>query len=266
MAPNKLEDRIREQLQEREIMPSGDAWNKMEARLGTVKKKNNNRVIWYTIAASFIGLLILASVFVNDNSSSSELVVEDTETQLPTVNEEIIKDAPNTKDQEVVANADETYEAESYPEISNEITPIEKTENTIAEAKKINKASTEIVIAEETNDDLDKIQEPEVKDIIRQVPQNDEERFIQQKVDEVVAQIEKEGLKVTPEEVDNLLLNAQKEISKQRILNSQTKKVDAAALLSDVEFELERGFRNRVFDALGDGFNKIRTAVAERNN
>ena len=95
------------------------------------------------------------------------------------------------------------------------------------------------------------------------------EDFMQNKVNEVVAEVEnrvKDNNTVSPEEIDELLKQAQRQISKQRILNSQNNKVDASALLEDVEFELERSFRDKVFDALGDGYKKIRTAVAERNN
>ena len=71
---------------------------------------------------------------------------------------------------------------------------------------------------------------------------------------------------VTPDEIDALLAKAQRDIANNRILNSNTDKVDATALLRDVETELERSFRDKVFEALGDGFNRIRTAVIERNN
>jgi hypothetical protein len=64
--------------------------------------------------------------------------------------------------------------------------------------------------------------------------------------------------------VEALLNNARREIETQRILNNP--KVDATALLEDVEWELEKSFRDKVFDALGEGFQKVRTAVTERND
>ena len=81
-----------------------------------------------------------------------------------------------------------------------------------------------------------------------------------------VQKIQNENNTVTPDEIDALLAKAQRDISNNRILQANTQKVDAAALLLDVETELERSFRDRVFDALGEGFNKVRSAVAERNN
>ena len=64
--------------------------------------------------------------------------------------------------------------------------------------------------------------------------------------------------------LNSLLLKAQDEIHSREILN--TKKVDATALLNMVESELETNFRDKVFEALGDGYEKVRTAVVERNN
>ena len=65
-------------------------------------------------------------------------------------------------------------------------------------------------------------------------------------------------------DVEALLNNARREIETQRIINNP--KVDATALLEDVEWELEESFRDKVFDALGEGYNKVRTAVSERND
>ena len=93
--------------------------------------------------------------------------------------------------------------------------------------------------------------------------------FIDAKIDEVVAKVKQmqgESTAVSAEEIETLLEKAQREISNQRLLDQATTKIDPASLLEDVETELERSFRDKVFDALGEGFNKIRTAVVERNN
>ena len=64
--------------------------------------------------------------------------------------------------------------------------------------------------------------------------------------------------------MEEMLNTARRDLQTQRILKSP--KVDATALLQDVEWELEKSFRDKVFDALGEGFRKIRTAVIERND
>ena len=72
MAPIKIEDNIREKMQERELQPSKDAWAKLETRLGEEKKSGLNRKTWYAIAAGFIGILILASVFFNNDAVTND--------------------------------------------------------------------------------------------------------------------------------------------------------------------------------------------------
>ena len=72
---------------------------------------------------------------------------------------------------------------------------------------------------------------------------------------------------MTDAEIDVLLAEAQREIISNQIFNKNTNKVDANALLLDVEAELyPESFRERVFEALKEGFVKARDAVANRNN
>jgi hypothetical protein len=43
-------------------------------------------------------------------------------------------------------------------------------------------------------------------------------------------------------------------------------RVEAIALLNQAEDELDQSFRDHIFEALKDGFFKVRTAVASRND
>ena len=90
---------------------------------------------------------------------------------------------------------------------------------------------------------------------------------IDNKISDIVAQVEQLEQKnkvVTDEEIEALLLKAQHEITTQQILQSNT--VNASALLLDVESELDESFKDRVFEALKTGFEKLKTTVAERDN
>ena len=77
--------------------------------------------------------------------------------------------------------------------------------------------------------------------------------------------LEENDNSITDFEVDSLLRQAQKEILTEKYLNPD-KTVNPEALLSQVEGELDESFRDQIFDKLKSGFNKVRTAVAERNN
>ncbi len=263
MAPIKLEENIREKLEARELKPSADAWKKLEARLGEKQPKNHS-YIWYYVAASFVGILIVASVFFSRNASErkNEIVEENIEQNNPTVAPEIV---PNTKKVENVAS--EKVEKKTTPKENlkeNNSKPLRpKKESAVDRKIRKDDALAEVSNASEKSEKVGNRELQKKEPIVV----SEEDKLFDQKVNEVVADVKKlqnENTAVTAEEVDDLLKNARREIQTQRILSNP--KVDATALLQDVEWELEKSFRDKVFDALGEGFQKIRTAVTERND
>ena len=81
-----------------------------------------------------------------------------------------------------------------------------------------------------------------------------------------VAQREQEGgAVVTDAEIDSLLREAQERIAA-LAYRMPRDSVDARSLLSAAESELDQTFREELFEKLKDGFRKVRTAVADRNN
>jgi len=255
MEPIKFEDNIREKFEEREIEPSKDAWKKLHSKLDPTP--NKNRTIWFAVAASFIGILIITSLLFNDEGSS----------------------LTNTTDEVV----EKTESFDEIDENTEDLLLDDKT-NSIAseESKPINKAeksiSIEPDIIHEKPSDLAKNSENLVKE---SVASNSKERvettssvkiensIIESKVDEIIVQtqvIQKDKKPGSAEEINALLLKAQQDIQDGRIAVGKKKKVDAADLLYAVETEIETSFRDKVFEALGDGFEKVKTAVVERNN
>ncbi|MEM9649705.1 MAG: hypothetical protein AAF969_14605, partial [Bacteroidota bacterium] len=92
--------------------------------------------------------------------------------------------------------------------------------------------------------------------------------LITEKINEVVAQVrllESVNTEVSDAEVDSLLRAAQRDILSEQLFTPEGG-VDAMALLTEVEDELDESFRDQIFDALKDGYFKLRTAVADRNN
>jgi len=263
MAPYKLEDNIREKLEAREIQPSTDAWKKLEAEL-EAKQPKKKTVVWYYFAASFVGLLILASVFFSRNNAevNNQIVNENLEQQNFETETEII---PNKAETEVIASEENTSEkvrtnlpkkeGEKKQSKSVQLKPLPQKKSAID--KKIEKSEA---IATQTENPPTPVN---VQNPILSI----EEIQFNNKVDEVVASVknlQKNNTEVTAPEVEALLNKARRDIQAQRILNSP--KVDATALLQDVEWEVEKSFRDKVFDALGEGFQKVRTAVSERND
>lgn len=263
MAPINFEDNIREKLEGREIQPSVDAWKKLSTQLEGTDNKRSSAYIWFAVAASFIGILLLASVFFNQTKSGT-----------------------GDKTELVNTDASEKEEIKKIPHINPPVIASEEFTNTsiVSEEKNSNdqpkksiqqnKAELPIQFIEKTDSEAEAIAKTEISTLIKldnpnpvSLTDSKEDLITNAKIAEVVAKVElmqKSNTAISSEEIDALLATAQREIQKQRILNST--KVDAAALLGDVELELEQSFRDKVFNALGDGYEFIKTAVVERNN
>lgn len=83
MAPNKLENQIKEKLTSREIQPSAQAWDRLDAMLSVAENKTPKRKInWLAIAAVFVGFTILGTIFINKNK------------EITTVNENVVLETP----------------------------------------------------------------------------------------------------------------------------------------------------------------------------
>ncbi len=260
MAPIKFDDYIREQLQEREIQPSNAAWKKLNKELNHSSKKAT-KIPWYAIAASIVGFLVIASLVFGNQTNS----VIDTNKIVKTeanINEEIQKESViKTESNEIVAET----ETQTAVENSLEVRVNLENQNTISN-NKIQTENSETAFANSEKKGLgNNNQEPVVS--LNSEIDTSEDDFIDLKVAEVVAEvaaIKKSNREVSEDEINALLEKAQLEIQSQKILAN--KKVDAIALLNYVEEELEASFRDKVFDALGEQFEKVRTAVVNRDN
>lgn len=264
MAPIKFEEDIRERLEKRQFQPSVDAWKKLSNRLDTepISKKKTS-YWWLGIAASFVGLIIVSSILFSKGSGTTIIIPE-------LVEEEAIK---GVEDKEGLK--DSVVEVETIQENQLVLEEPEREEkNQEQELIPINS-----VVVKPKNDQPLVMDQHVMEDATTKVPAfqtttiaktaNPAKTNVEQKVDEVVAQIQKlkeEKSAVTDAEIDALLQQAQKELTSKRLIDASTKTVDADLLLMQVEKDLDRSFRNRVFEALNSSYKKVRTAVAERNN
>ncbi len=256
MEPNKFEDNIKKQLQEREIKPSASAWEKVSARLDTEEENKPGSYFWLGIAASIIGLLIFSLWLWNGSD-----VAPNTTPQIVTVpeqkNETQIEKATKITNEKVdetmqLPTESDLVERENIPSVIQEKASAVTNNNTVAE-----------IILE---DKLTKITTPMLNDSA--IASDSHEKIIDGKIAEVLAKVtsmEENAKALSDAEVDSLLLRAQKELLSDAIFK-QDKKVDAMALLANVEDELDQSFRDQIFDKLKTGFLKVRTAVAQRND
>ncbi|MEO7283430.1 MAG: hypothetical protein ACOH2D_13405 [Gelidibacter sp.] len=248
----KWEDNIKETLEKRTIEPSDTSWNALADRLdATDKKKGKVVYLWMGVAASVVAILFMITLFFNDNTFDTQNpVLVDTEQKM----EEHIQPMEKSSEQrQLVKTNQEVGIPESFERnaskkelLTNEKNITTSTQQNLAVAKNENQESFESL------------------EIIGQ-----KETLEDQKVSEIVAQIndlKSKGQTVTDADIDALLQKAQREITFQTILKEGTRTVDASALLQDVETDLQKSFRDKIFEALKNSYETVITAVAERNN
>ncbi|WP_142785309.1 hypothetical protein [Changchengzhania lutea] len=247
MAPIKFEEHIKDQLEKRSLQPTTDAWDKLSERLEHQEKTQNKKPYWWLgLAASVVGALFVVSQFINQKEAqedtpkvvvspqiiSSDVVAEnEKETVDKTLNESKASQ-PNDK---ILKNS-----------ISEKTTPLAKVE-VVNETNR--RAETSI------NKSLDLLPKPL--------------NLESQKIKGLVAQVqilETNNIAVTDEAIEALLREAEADIKRNRLLTKSESIVDANALLQDVEDDLERSFRSKVFEAIKASYKSVKTAVAQRND
>lgn len=253
MAPTKFENNIKEKLDKRALPPSADAWAKLSERLDQNKKRNTKPFWWFGIAASIVGLLLVAfQVFKSD--------VDIDDVPKVVVTPEVVKQ--DEIDKIAIDNVEIIEEVSEEIKLKKAEKPNQIKKGTVKIQPNLIKET--IAIAKENK--MPKAEEDRLKPE-KNISEN--LTFEEQKIQDVVAQIK--DLKannsvVTDKTIDALLAEAQKDIALDKLYNDTTGVVDANVLLQDVEVELERSFRDKVFKALKENFISVKTAVAQRND
>lgn len=243
MAPVEFEKQIKERLEERRIDPSSDAWIKISDRLERKTVSRKTHYYRYAVAAMIVGVL-LSVYWIYQLPEKSPLDV------VPVV------ESPATSPKE--KNTNESG--------SDNISPTAVVNDSREEGLKA--AEKEFQDQEQVSKKTDHFASQDIKNVsIAVEAEHDTDALIDAKIDEVVAQvtsIEEDREAITAAEVDSLLRNAQRELLADKEFK-EVRTVDASSLLAGVEDELDKSFRDQVFEKLKAGFIKVRTAVADRN-
>ncbi|WP_394758802.1 hypothetical protein [Flavobacterium sp.] len=223
MEPNKLENQIREKLNSREVQPSLQAWDRLDAMLSVAeKKKPKKRFGWLYIAASIIGFVFVGLLFYNQENTS-----------IKTNNQTIV---------EVDANKKSV--------LSKDVNQSEITNN-----------SKEVVLAVvETKKELVKVKKTNQKaqEFAKIISDNKEV------IAEVVPQKAEEKTKI---EINSTILLASIEPKNEQTknVNKPKLKIDASALLSQVDGEITLTFRQKVLKSINKNYDSAKEALASRN-
>jgi hypothetical protein len=225
MEQNKLENEFRKKLNQREITPSENSWDRLDAMLTVAEDKKPIRSYgWIYIAASIVSFAFLGTFFFTQNTQntrieSNEVVIENNQKAEPIQNGITIV-PPNPKSESTVVIS----EVKKVKRNSTDTNPI--ITNQVAQ----NSSSLfPIVEKKETNQEIVQVATSNTSDV---------------NVDKMLAEVQ------TSSKEGN---------SKTKI------KVNPNTLLTQVDGELELSFREKVINKVNKNYQTVKVALANRN-
>lgn len=254
MGQSKIENQIKEQLNSREIQPSVQAWDRLDAMLSVAEEKKTKRSFgWLYIAAGITVLLIAGMFFFSQNTSeiSNDTIVE-TEIKKDSIQKENIIQTPIMEEnqQNQVAESTETQK----PKYSNQ-------SNTNSAVSIINQKSNQ----KQSNNPLinrdKKIEFQNSSDVaVKDLPKIDTRTKI------VVGRNDVPSSDNTTKVMsDEDLLASLDNVGKKTNTKSNVK-IDAGTLLSQVDGELELTFREKMINKISKNYKEVKVALSNRNN
>jgi hypothetical protein len=254
MEPNKLEKKLREKLSSREIQPSAQAWDRLDAMLSESEERKTRRPFGFLfIAASITVLLTVGILFFTQNGpeiqTKEEVVSSETKDTIQKKVNEI--STPRVENiQEVVSNQPTTDNRQ--PTTNNQrvsISTREQSSNGRSNQKSAIKNQNPLINRDKEIEYLINSSDIALKDLpkIRTGSQ-------------VISGGNKEVI------TDEALLAGLENLAKQSANKKSNIKVDAKNLLSQVDGELELTFREKVINKVTKNYKEVKVVLANRNN
>ncbi|MDI6045027.1 hypothetical protein [Flavobacterium yafengii] len=237
MEPNKLETQFKEQLNSREIKPSEMAWSKLDAMLTVAdpsnskqaKQKPKTKYPWMFIAASFVGFLLIGTVYFSQKGNA----IENQE------NEIVIQNSVAPKTIVVPENTIKIKEEDEKGLVANVVQKSTSGTNKTPILR-------EKLIAVNNNSNQNQVAEVSISN------QKSEQKLIKSQISDVT--------------VDKLLAVAGNPSKKENQLSQKpVVHVNASNLLSQVDGELELSFREKVINKVNKNYQTVKVALANRN-
>lgn len=231
MEPNKIEKQIREKLNAREIQPTAQSWDRLDAMLSVQEESSIKRGFpWMKIAAGFVLFFGIAFIFLMQQDNQNEHFEK---------NQEVVE---SPKVEETKLNSNNT-----------EVVPTEITSNVVI--------SKETRIAEGSKSNLKQDTKPKQMkypvEVIQQESTNNIAEVKSAKTNDVIndAVTAEKSLPIVNKEV----------IAENKAMNKPKLKVDANALLNQVEGEVTLTFRQKVMKAMVKNYKDAKESFASRN-
>ena len=234
MQSNKFDNQLQEKLNARTIAPSPKSWDRLDAMLSVQEEKKPRKgFLWLYIAASFF-VFFGIGIFLFNSDENVKI-----NTQIPVMVEaEKSKEAEKIKDVVEPTESDQIGIKKTQPVlVQNEINP-SKSVNSIKEKTTISNKSNSVQESDNKANPTYNLQ-PTTSSAYKYIsPEN------------LLAEVQNEKKNLS---------------SESNVSKKPSVKIDANALLSKVEKELDESYRETTLDKLNKNFNAVKSAIVNRN-
>jgi hypothetical protein len=247
-----MKHKYRNELQNRTIEPGKDSWEKLAGRLTDFEKsKNEKKWTFLKYAASILILISVGIYFGNNNEQTiekeivAEPVLKVQENKIQSIVEQpqnVIATSENEKSSDKSAQ-DKTIEKPSYKPNEKNIV-----ENQASINEKIIQNESSVSEIQVQISGIDALQQQKILEAVAQA--------------EIIKQVQGE---VSDIEIERLLAATQKSLLAERKI-MHNKSFKGADLLAEVEFDLDKDFKNRLFEALVNALKDPKIIFANREN
>jgi hypothetical protein len=234
MEANKLETIIKEKIEARTMQPSTEVWDRLDVMLTSAEKPKRS-YSWLYIAASFVGLLLIGTIYFNGLETGiidkGNPVVQEQKTDKSNL------EKPETLKKEV-------FRRQIQIKTANE-NKVANSDDLKKQPKQLSTKKEEILLVQTKVNTI----------IVNSTKEN---------MDQFVSSTKYISAEKLLAEVSNTKFEAKaadKTIEKTR----KSAAVDPGNLLSSVEIELDQSFKESALQKFNKKFNAIKIAVANRN-
>ena len=245
---NNIENQIREKLNSREIQPSANAWDRLDAMLTVAEEKKTKRSFfsfkYIGIAASVLVFVTLGMFLFNQEEKvliPNNEIVTTPEVQKPIINKE------------------------QFQEEEDKIATLSEDHSKIGNQKSVIKNQSVSIINQKDNQNPIINRQKEIEFLVAGdvAAVKDIPKAISTKPIIVQPKKEQASKKSSYIDVDALLASAEKSNDKKQKTNKIN--VDVNDLLSNADKEVETNFREKVISKISKNYQEVKTALANRN-
>jgi hypothetical protein len=272
---DNIENKIKQEFQNRTIEPSKNAWEKLESKMTIQKvKKEKNRYRFLAYAAIFIGLLFGLLLFlkngnIKNNNIENPIVIDNNNTEQVKKDEEILKN--NVEQNESIVDKEEVIVKNNLNNKPNVIRKkIQKvihenfiskdavaqvTKNKSDKEKEI-KIDSKIIGTEYTSNKIDIVQSVVNQNNSDSTKKNNTNKIVVKKVTKII-------IVTTDNDINSLLASAMNEVKQE---NDYELMVNSNSLQYAVESELNKPLTNKIFKTLKAGVDTVEAIIVSNNN